>query len=340
MRLSKQLGKKGCRRTDNSVYKIERTARDRADDQARRVPWELLLETRNQYVEMQELYFWARSVIETEDGIPEWLANMLDRRCPGFIEEQKRCKRNRPNTYSARSVRLLFWIQDHMFGRAKNEGWFDAIQFYAIRDLRSKRAEVYWSECVKKWRKEKPTNYPSLKQWLSDAAVCDPYPHLTPGTRKARASYSLIEPKRLSKAVARYIDLEAFASWARLALEAAPPLPHKVPSELARRCPGFLEFNAKARKADRVDFPQDWHRLMLWITDHFFQDAKTEGWVDAILLSAGSHPRAIRTMEYWDHCDETWASKLPDPYPSFRSWRKQADSYLALTPNKRSQLAC
>ena len=43
---------------------------DRADDQARRVPWQLLLETRNQYVEMQEFYFWARSVIETEDSIP------------------------------------------------------------------------------------------------------------------------------------------------------------------------------------------------------------------------------------------------------------------------------
>ena len=74
MRRSKQLGKKERRRADNSVYKIERAARDRADDQARRVPWQLLLETRNQYVEMQEFYFWARSVIETEDGIPGWLA--------------------------------------------------------------------------------------------------------------------------------------------------------------------------------------------------------------------------------------------------------------------------
>ena len=54
MRRSKQLGKKERRPADNSVYKIERAARDRADDQARRVPWQLLLETRNQYVEMQE----------------------------------------------------------------------------------------------------------------------------------------------------------------------------------------------------------------------------------------------------------------------------------------------
>ena len=230
MRRSKQLGKKERRRADNSVYKIERAARDRADDQARRVPWQLLLETRNQYVEMQEFCFWARSVIEIEDGIPGWLAKMLDRRCPGFIEDQQRCESDRSRTYPPLSVRLLFWSQEHMFGRARNEGWFDAVQFYAIRDSRSTRAEVYWSECVKKWRKAKPQKYPSLKQWLSDAAGCDPFTHLTPGARKARASYRLVEPKRLTEAVARYIDWEALAYWARPALEAGPPLVHK-------RCP-------------------------------------------------------------------------------------------------------
>jgi hypothetical protein len=259
---------------------------------------------------------------------------VLDRRCPGFIEAQQRCESDRSRTYPPLSVRLLFWSQEHMFGRARNEGWFDAVQFYAIRDSRSKRAEVYWSECVKKWRNAKPRKYPSLKRWLSDAARCDPFTHLTPGARKARASYRLVEPERLTEAVARYIDWEALAYWARPALEAGSPLVHNVARELVRRCRGFLVFNAKARKADHIDVPQDWHRLMLWITDHFFQDAKTGGWMDAILSSARSHPRAIRTMEYWEQCDEIWASNLPDPYPSFRSWRKQVDSYVASTPNE------
>jgi hypothetical protein len=326
------------RRSSDSLYKIERAARDHADDQARRIPWQFLFEARNQYVEMQEFYFWTRSVIESEDCMPVWLAKMLDRRCPGFIEDQLRCDSDHSKTYPPLSVRLLFWSQEHMFGRANNEGWFDAVQFYAIRDPRSKRAEAYWSECVKKWRKLKPRKYPSLKQWLSDAAECDPSTHLAPGARKARASSRLVEPKHLTKAVARYIDWEVLAYWSRPALEAAHPLTQKVARELARRCRGFLEFNAKARKADEADFPQDWHRLMLWITDHFFQDAKTDGWLDAILLAARSHPRAIRTMEYWERCDEIWASNLPDPYPSFRTWRKQADSYVL--PNETPQLAC
>jgi hypothetical protein len=288
---------------------------------------------------MQESCLWARSVIETEGGVPDWLAKILERQCPGFVKELKQSQRNRPKT-APLSVGLLFMLQEHMFAAAKNEGWFDAVRFYAIRDPRSQRAEGYWSECVKKWRKAKPRKYPSLKQWLRDAAACNPFAHLTPRAREARASYKLVEPKHLSKAVARYIDWEAFAYWVRPPLEAATPPGAEVARELARRCPGFLEFNAKARKADCKDSPQDWHRLMGWITDHYFQQAKMEGWMDAILLSVRSHPRAVRTMEYWDCCDQTWASGLPDPYPSFHSWRQQADSYVVSMPSRNSQLAC
>jgi hypothetical protein len=67
---------------------------------------------------------------------------------------------------------------------------------------------------------------------------------------------------------------------------------------------------------------------MRWIADHFFRDAKTEGWFDAILAQVRSHPRVIRTMEYADHCDERWSSKMPEPYPSFENWRREADSYV------------
>jgi hypothetical protein len=96
--------------------------------------------------------------------------------------------------------------------------------------------------------------------------------------------------------------------------------------EFERRCPGFLELNA--REKDSRAASQVWQRLMLWIADHYFHDAKTEGWFDAILARARSHPRMIRTMEYADHCDEHWSSRMPEPYPSFENWRREADSYI------------
>ncbi len=90
-------------------------------------------------------------------------------------------------------------------------------------------------------------------------------------------------------------------------------------------------WNADASETTKSDgTSQEWQRLMRWIADHFFQDAKTEGWFDAILVQVRSHPRAIRTMEYADHCDEVWSSAIPQPYPSFEDWRREADSFVDL----------
>jgi len=71
------------------VSSVHRQAEERAADAARRVPWRVLLETRDQYLEWQEFYYWARSIIESEGKIPEWLEKRLDEVCPGFLAAEK-----------------------------------------------------------------------------------------------------------------------------------------------------------------------------------------------------------------------------------------------------------
>ena len=302
----------------NNVARVQRLARERADAQARRVPWQRLLHTRNEYIDWQEFYLWVRSILEVEDHIPAWLVETLNTRCPGFLANEKRlapqAAKNRPLP-----LRLEDWIDEHVFGFAEQEGWFSAITFYAIREPRYQRAEVCWSECVERWKKAKPLQYPSFEEWKVIAAQCDDTAHLLPDLQKASASVKLVVPERLAEAVSRYIDWEAFAYWVRPGLELGSPLPKEVTRELRRRCPGFLEVQQGAR---------DWQELMSWIADQNFKDAKSEGWFDAILIFAHRHPRAIRTMEYADRCDEVWGSRLPDPYPSFEEWRSNADSYV------------
>ena len=50
----------------NNVARVQRLARERADAQARRIPWQRLLHTRNEYIDWQEFYLWVRSVLEME----------------------------------------------------------------------------------------------------------------------------------------------------------------------------------------------------------------------------------------------------------------------------------
>jgi hypothetical protein len=208
-----------------SANRLQRSARDRADDEARRIPWQRLYDARNQYIDWQEFQLWVRSILEVGDRIPNWLAEILNDRCPGFLESEKTIPKEakiRPLT-----LRLEDWIDDHIFGFAKQQGWFNAITFYAMRDPRYQRAEVCWSECVEKWKDTKPIRYPSFEEWKTMAAQCDETARSTARERKARASTKLVGPDRLATAVARYVDYEALAYWARPALERGPEPPRE-----------------------------------------------------------------------------------------------------------------
>jgi hypothetical protein len=312
-----------------SADRLQYFARERAEQEARRVHWQRLFEARNQYIDWQEFSLWVRSIVEVEDWIPDWLAKILADRVLGFLENEKTIA---PGAAAGRSfpLRLEDWIDNHIFSLPKQEGWFNAVMFFAVREPRYQKAEVCWLECVEKWKKTKPDQYPSFDEWKAMAAYCDESAHLLSDVRKARASAKVVAPDRLVGGVSRWIDWEALAYWARPALEAGSELPAQVASELGRCCPGFLAAGSGARAQGSVNVGQDWLSLMCWIGDQYFHDAKAEGWFDAILAEARSHPRAIRTMEYADRCDEVWSQQMPEPYPSFEDWRRDADAYVDL----------
>jgi hypothetical protein len=264
--------------------------------------------------------------MESEGEIPEWLARRLNEMCPGFLDAEERKAGRDPKAAELTPIRLGEWIDNQIFAFAEKGGWLPAMTFYAVREPRYQRASTCWSESVKKWRVTNPRHYPSLDEWRLDAAGCDESAHLLPEIRKQRECFKLVDPTRLAEAVARYIDWEAFAYWARPVLEQESAV-DAVVREFDARCPGFRDFNLRERTRDD-DLPQDWQRLMFWVRDHFFEDAKTEGWYDAIVISAGIHPRAIRTRDYADHCDDLGNGNLPIPYPPFEVWRGEADRYV------------
>jgi hypothetical protein len=297
---------------------------------ARRVPWQVLLQARTQYLEWQEFYFWVRSIIESEQSVPDWLARRLEQMCPGFLLTGTKYSQSHSRETKNLPLRLGGWIEHNVFGFAARGGWLPAITFYAVREPRHQRASVCWSESVRNWKRSKPTQYPTFEQWLVDAAKCDDTARLLPEIRKERECYKRVDPKRLEEAVSCYLNWEALAYWARSALEHQGPLAEEVERELSARCSGFAELTRRD-DASSGKLPSSWGRLMLWIGEQFFPDAKAEGWYDAIVISARIHPRAIRIMEYADHCDEVWKGELPVPYPSFEGWQADADRYVEVS---------
>ena len=77
------------------------------------------MEARNQYLDWQEFYCWARSIMESEDSIPIWLAKKLDELCPGFLVDEKQYLARHPNEASLTPVRLGHWIDEHVFSFAR-----------------------------------------------------------------------------------------------------------------------------------------------------------------------------------------------------------------------------
>lgn len=212
----RQLQKKRRLHTERLAASIQRHAREQAEEETRRVPWQLLLEARNQDLDWQEFYYWARSIMESENGIPNWLSKKLDELCPGFLTDEKRYLVRHPNEATLTPVRIGRCIDEHVFGFAQQGGWLLAITFYAVRESRYQKASVCWSESVQKWRKARPIQYPSFEQWLREAAQCDETAPVLPRVRKERACFKLVDAERLAQAVSRFIEWEAFAYWVRL----------------------------------------------------------------------------------------------------------------------------
>src|SRR5207244_11894309 len=91
---------------------------------------------------------------------------------------------------------------------------------------------------------------------------------------------------RRSQAVETYVEWYMFACWARTALEDDREIPEVVQEELRNRCPGFLEYDSAARKADAFGYYKSWSRLTSWIKRRFFRDAMRGGWFKAIIYYA------------------------------------------------------
>jgi hypothetical protein len=312
--------------------RVGQTARLTAEREAARITWPQLLEARELYVKWQAFVLWVRAIEEAEGHFPEWLAETVDKRCPGFLRFVAEQRLDDPRSPPFFWYYLERWISERIFGRAWREGWMNAVGHYAVRDLAALRDEAYWSYCERQWKVSKPAIYPSFRDWRQASEDCDD--NVINAFETLEKERELIKvsrrttPRVLRQAVDRYVDWQVFAYWARTALESSHPLPGSVSRELRQRCPGLLETDAAARARHPKEEPhQRFNRLMRWIGDHEFARASKEGWLPVLVYQSRLHPCHARVIDYWRHWKASRSKHPRSRYPSFEQWRAAADAY-------------
>jgi hypothetical protein len=149
--------------------KLERRVQDmahqRAARQLLRVSSNRFHEAQREYLKWEAFSLWVRTIVHVEGRPPAWMLEVLQKRCPGFLQGDRQPRNTHRRRTSFLPLHLLEWVHNHIFRDAKREGWLDALVFYTVRTPRSQQVWAYWEHCEREWKRKRPRSYPSFKKW-------------------------------------------------------------------------------------------------------------------------------------------------------------------------------
>ena len=144
---------------DSLVLNVRLDSKQRALQNALLVPWRELQESADAYVEWHALILWVRSIVEATGDVPDGVRSELRSRCPGFVDGSHSGKRQP-------TWRLLDeWIAMKHFADVRAGGWFDAMMYYAYKDVRIEQAWSLWERSRADWSRTQPAEWPTFDQW-------------------------------------------------------------------------------------------------------------------------------------------------------------------------------
>jgi len=139
--------------------------------------------------------------------------------------------------------------------------------------------------------------------------------------RRANAQLMRVPWSRFRKAYDKYPRWQALALWIQAVSAAQDSVPSWLIDDLRKRCPGFIEHEATSHGPKVTAL-----NLLEWVHNHEFASAKRQGWLDALAFYGVRHLRSECALAYWEHCENQWAKRRPDRFPTFEAWRRQAQN--------------
>jgi hypothetical protein len=305
------------------VFQVRLGSKQKALQQALLIPWRRLLEAASAYAEWHIFVLWVRAIAEFEEQLPDIVRVALGARCPGFLDDEVPRRQGHLHDQSFLWHSLEEWIVAHQFAEAKSQGWFDALMFYAYKDLRTEQAWSLWERTKEAWNRQRPSRWPSFEEWT--AQVIATHALTQSGSDKARAGEQLanVDPVRLRGAASELIELRGFALWMACISDPEQPLGELALKELRRRFPDFPTASYPQTIWDRSLFV----RLVRFGGARWGATARAERWNAALQYHVVHHPRYHRLVHYLHRCHDEWLRAPPRSYPSFADWLRAADEY-------------
>ena len=215
------------------------------------------------------------------------------------------------------------------FARARAGGWFDAMMFYANKDVRVEQAWSLWERSKADWGRTQPAQWPTFDEWKHQIlATYTLSPNITEEARVVAAMEN-VQRDRLESAVADVVERRAVILWADCVSKPDQPLDPAVVAEIENRCPGAISV---------IPAECSWSapvlaRLIRRVESDWRETALREGWHAALRYHVANHPRYQRLLHYRQRCHDEWLRVRPISLPSFPAWLASADAYcVARTP--------
>ena len=302
------------RNFENSAATVRLDRKEAALAQALLVRWPELEAAVQEYVEWHGFALWVRAVSESADGLPVILRAELGDRCPGFLQWAE--TQPRPIWKS-----LDEWVARHRFGAATQAGWFDALTYYAYRDLRVDQGWALWERTRVAWEEQLPFSWPTLREWRTQLGAITTLAQENSEKARALAAAASVDTLKLNIAVSHLIESRAFAFWVDCVSKPNQWLDSAITNEVCQRCP---ELESGKELTWR---PSLFLRLIRCGESEYRRLAREEKWFAALRYRVVHHPRYHRLIHYRQRCHDEWPDVRPISLPAFSAWLAAADAY-------------
>ena len=140
-----------------------------AEDERGLVAPDRLAQAITEFIEWRAFSYWVRLTVETQGFVSDATTEILQKRCPGFLEYASAHAKEHPREPEFLWLRFLEWADEKLSHVPTAEGWRHALGYYATRDPRMDQLRAYWKECRRAWKLQPPEPFPSFEAWRESA---------------------------------------------------------------------------------------------------------------------------------------------------------------------------